>query len=145
MRFKIDKNLQRVAAAMVAPVPMETIAIDLCAKMIDAGLIDGTEGDNITRTISYAASECLIADVAKVLADYLGVSSIPADVFESFRNVIIIGDGDCPECGGDLRFIETDGHDIPSGDRDIPPGYEIDYYVYECRECGKIIKSEIEL
>lgn len=51
----------------------------------------------------------------------------------------------CPECGGELRFVETDGHELKDGDYWTPNSYVIDYYIYECRECGKTIKSEKEL
>ena len=37
MRFKIDKNLNVVAAGMAAPVEPETVAVELCARFVDAG------------------------------------------------------------------------------------------------------------
>lgn len=54
-------------------------------------------------------------------------------------------DGICPECGGELEFSETEGHELNDGDYYTPNSYEIDNYVYRCRECGAIIKSEKEL
>ena len=51
----------------------------------------------------------------------------------------------CPDCGERLRFVETEGHDKPSGLWDVPPSYIIDYWIYECPECGLTIKSEKEL
>lgn len=51
----------------------------------------------------------------------------------------------CPECGERLVYVETEGHDVPSGLWDVPPGYEIDYYIYSCPDCGLTYKSEKEL
>ena len=54
-------------------------------------------------------------------------------------------DGKCPECGGELRFVETEGHELRDGDYYTPNSYIIDNYVYQCRECGEIIKSKKEI
>ncbi len=51
----------------------------------------------------------------------------------------------CPHCGGELKFVETEGHELKDGDYYTPNSYVIDNYVYRCAECGEIIKSEKEL
>lgn len=51
----------------------------------------------------------------------------------------------CPDCGGELKELDPIGHELKDGDYFTPNSYIIDYYVYECRECGKTIKSEKEL
>lgn len=51
----------------------------------------------------------------------------------------------CPHCGGPVVFVETEGHDIPSGVWDLPPTRVIDKYVYRCRDCGDFLKSDIDL
>ena len=89
-----------------------------------------------------------VSDVCAVLADYLyndETHSVPADVFDAFCALTVMGDGDCPHCGGELRFIETEGHELNDGDYYTPNSYVIDNYVYQCRECGETIKSEKEL
>ena len=51
----------------------------------------------------------------------------------------------CPVCGGELDFVETEGHELNDGDYYTPNSYIIDYFVYRCRECGEIVKTENEL
>lgn len=48
----------------------------------------------------------------------------------------------CPVCGGELDFVETEGHELKDGDYYTPNSYIIDYFVYRCRECGEIVKTE---
>ncbi len=147
MKFKIDENLKMVAAAKVAPVDLETVAVELCARFIDAGMID-SDPDNITRTVMEATGPRYVKDVCAVLAEYLygdDEHSISADVFDAFCKLVIIGDGGCPDCGGELEYMETEGHELKDGDYLTPNSYVIDNYVYRCRECGEIIKSEKEL
>ena len=55
------------------------------------------------------------------------------------------GDGDCPHCGGELEFVETEGHELKDGDYYTPNSYIVDNYVYRCVECGEIIKTPNEL
>jgi uncharacterized C2H2 Zn-finger protein len=51
----------------------------------------------------------------------------------------------CPDCGGELKYKDYTYHVVHRADYLIPESIEIDYYIYECRECGKIIKSKKEL
>lgn len=147
MRFKIDKNLNIVAAAKVAPVDLETVAVELCARFIEAEMIDD-DHENWGKIILGPIGPQRVIDVFAILADYLYNDkdhSVPADVFRAFCALTIIGDGDCPYCGGDLKFEGTEGHELNDGDYYTPNTYEIDYYIYHCAVCGETIKSKIEL
>ena len=147
MRFKIDKNLNVVAAAKVASAEHKTVAVELCARFIDAGMIEDTP-DNWGESVLAAAGTQYVSNVCAVLAEYLygdETRSIPANVFDAFCALTIVGDGDCPNCGGELKFIETEGHELKDGDYYTPNSYEIDNYIYECRDCGETIKTENEL
>lgn len=147
MRFKIDENLNRVAAAMVAPNDPETVAVELCARFVDSGMIENTN-ENWGESVLTATGPQYISDVCAVLAGFLygdESRSIPSDVFDAFCALIVMGDGDCPHCGGELKFIETEGHELKDGDYYTPNSYVIDNYVYKCCECGETIKSEKEL
>lgn len=57
----------------------------------------------------------------------------------------IIQSGHCPCCGGELILFDTIGHRIPSHDYDLPDYYEIDYYIFNCQDCGETIKTENEI
>lgn len=103
MRFKIDENLKRVAAAKAAR--PETVAVELCARFIDSGMIEDTP-DNWGESVLTATG---------------------------------------PHCGGELEFVETEGHELKDGDYYTPNSYIVDNYVYRCVECGEIIKTPNEL
>jgi len=144
MRFKIDKNLTRVAAAK-GDRP-ETVAVELLAALVYAGMI-GDPNDNCGESVLIATGPQYVSYICAVLAEYLyndEIRSIPADVFDAFCALIIVGDGDCPNCGGELEFVETEGHELKDGDYNTPNSYVIDNYVYRCVECGEIIKTPNE-
>ena len=145
MRFKIDENLNRVAAAKAAR--PETVAVELLAALVDAGMIEDPN-DNWGESVLIATGPQYVSDVCAVLAEYLyndETHSIPADVFDAFCALIIVGDGDCPHCGGELVFVETEGHELNDGDYYTPNSWVPDLYVYHCANCGEIIKTPTEL
>ena len=147
MRFKIDKNLFRVAAESVVPVEIEPFAVNLCAALIDAGMIEDPN-DHWGESVLIATGPRYVKDVCAVLAGFLygdESRSVPADVFDAFCSLTIVGDGDCPHCGGELEFVETEGHELNDGDYNTPNSYVVDNYVYRCAECGEIIKTPNEL
>jgi len=147
MRFKIDKNLKVLAAAMVAPKEPENVAVELCARFIDAGMIEDTN-ENWGKSVLRATGPQYISDVCAVLAGFLyGDNSrpVPSDIFNAFCALTIMGDGNCPFCGGTLVYDDTEGHTVHDGDYYTPDTYVIDNYIYHCAECGKTIKSKEEL
>lgn len=145
MKFKIDDNLKRIAAEMSADPAM--VADKLCKHLIAAGMFADDEG-NYGCPVLEAAGPQYVKDICTLLAGFLyddSSRSIPSDVFDAFCNLTVMGEGDCPECGGGLKFVETEGHELKDGDYYTPNSYIIDRYVYKCRVCGEIIKSEVEL
>jgi hypothetical protein len=101
MRFKIDENLKIVADAMEYPQPIETVAVELCSRLIDAGMIEDPN-DHWGESVLLATGPQYAKDVCDVLAKYLCVEYIDTDVFDAFCRLIVMGDGDCPHCGGNL-------------------------------------------
>ena len=146
MQFKIDKNLITVAAAKGNP-DVAFVARELCDAFVDAGIIED-DAEHWGESVLIATGPQYVKDVCAVLARFLyddESHSIPSDVFDAFCRLFIIGDGDCPHCGGELLFVETEGHELPDGDYYTPNSYIIDKYIYQCAECGEIIESEQEL
>ena len=144
MKFKIDDNLRKIASAMAKPTHIECVAYDLCQYMVNAEIIEDTT-ENWGQSVLNATGPQYVKDVCDLLAGFLGVDRIHTDVFDAFCRLILIGEGDCPKCGGELIFDETIGHETNDGDYFTPPSYVVDYYVYHCPVCGEIYKLDHEL
>lgn len=142
MRFKIDENLRKIATAKQADA--ETVAVELCAYMVNAGIVEDAP-EHWGESVLIASGPHYVKDVCDLLAGYLNAPRIHTDIFDAFCRLIVMGDGDCPKCGGELKYKETIGHELNDGDRWTPNSYVVDYYVYECPICGETIKSETEL
>ena len=146
MRFKIDNNLKAIAAAIPGQNDLDSFSSSLCNAFIDAGMIEMSKA-NFDIPVLQATGPHYVSDIHAVLAGFLYKDeghSVPAYVFDAFCKLVIVSDG-CPDCGGELEYICTEGHEINDGDYYTPNSYVIDKYIYQCRECGKTIKSDNEL
>ena len=147
MRFKIDNNFTsicRLHPEFPEIKPASAIAEELAAAYLDAGIIKD-EYIIYGSTFIDAAGHNQMFAILDVLTKYFGIEGIRPETWDALCACILMGDGDCPECGGELRFLETEGHKLNDGDRWTPDSYEIDNYVYRCAVCGETIKSENEL
>lgn len=90
MRFKIDENLKRVAAAKAAR--PETVAVKLCAALVDAGMIE-VPNNHSGESVLIATGRQTVKNVCEILAEYLygdEYHTIPADVFDAFCELTIV-------------------------------------------------------
>lgn len=142
MRFKINKHLFVIGLAL-PEIPAE-FGKNFCRACVDAGLLK-EDPDNYGRTVAEAMGELPVSKVASFVSGYLGLKPIPADVFDAFCKLTVMGDGDCPVCGGNLVYDETEGHELNDGDYYTPNSWVPDLYCYHCANCGKIIKTPNEL
>lgn len=142
MRFKVDNNLRVVAGAKATPVDLETVAEELCGELVGAGMIEDTP-DNYGVSLLEATGPIYVADVCKVLCGYLERETITANIWKAFCGLTVLGDGKCPLCGGELEYVESEGHEIKDGDYFTPNTFVVDFEVYRCRECGEITKKMV--
>ena len=147
MKFKIDNNLERVASEKTSPVAIETFAVELCGELMKAcNLVEGR--DDYGETFMVVFGECFVLDTLKVLSKYLygdETHPVPADVFDALCKTVLMGEYNCPKCGGKLIYDCTKGHELQDGDHYTPNSYVIDFYLYHCPICGETIKSKNEL
>ena len=146
MKFKVDSNLRLVAAAMAEPKDPEAVAVELCEWFINEGYIEMTPA-NFNVTVSRATVGQNVMDICTILAMYLYRDTskpIPSDVFDAFCALVILPEG-CPHCGGALKFVREEGHEIKDGDYYTPNSFVVDNYVYVCNDCFEIIKSKEQL
>lgn len=94
----------------------------------------GTIGDCVKRDI-------YVSEVVEVIRA-TGLSVVKSCHYDAFVECILIGDGDCPECGGDMEV--TDGESkCTGGDGYITPyEYTLIWEEKTCTHCGHKDSSE---
>ena len=134
MHFKIDNNLRKIAD-FTNCITLEALSRHLCDEFVAAGLIED-EPYNYGNSVMDATRCELVRDIAANLCHALSVNRVPADVFGAFCALTLMGESNCPECGGTMELYEDDGKWQSSGDRDCPPSYESYRREYHCNCCG---------
>lgn len=137
MRFKIDENLKKIASVKgAAP---EVVAEEMAALFIERGILLNDEMCYGGRAID-VMEEAPVIEVARTLTEYLygkRGSYVPWDIFGAFCDLIVMGDGPCPYCGGEGELIDFESRVIDKGDYYQPPYVEVTSCEYICRYCGK--------
>lgn len=143
MKFKIDENFKKMVA-LINPVLTGYLKISehLYQAFVRSGLIDNA--DNSGKNVLEVMGAVYVTDIIKVLQRTFG-TSIKTEALDYFCELIILNDSVCPYCGGDLVFLEHEGHENNDGDYFTQNSYEIDYYVYQCVECDALTYLKEEL
>ena len=137
MRIRDDKNLQLLAeAAGVESKEMgEAILKSLLAYDSE---IDNE--DNYGLDIVNVLDEDIPLSKLGQILDEAGLCRRNEEIMDAFFACRLMGDGDCPECGSEMNYNDTIGHEDNDGDYYTPNGYIVDYEVYVCPNCGEIKK-----
>lgn len=152
MKFKIDANLERVAR-WCSSYRIEDLSTELCEALEKAGIITD-KPENIGKTL-YEAKETVqvsaIMDIIERFSSYMRYSPVTVikndpTIWDAINNLVLIDWSACPYCGEpELEYYEMEGHELNDGDYYTPNSWVIDFYVYNCPECGKTIKMSEEL
>lgn len=144
MKIKRDDNFTRFVWNLDDNVLVgQLVQLIRCSQFVKAGMFPDVP-DSYGATMRELLGDQNPVDVCGIIEDCLKVP-VTIEMLADFLTLTVIGDGNCPHCGGDLKFVETEGHELHDGSHDVPNSYIIDNYVYTCPVCGETIKSEKQL
>lgn len=109
----------------------ETIVTELINKGIIKDICDNW---------GYPIADCYERDITvselAVIIRNIGICPVHSSYLDALLECVLIGDGDCPECGGEMEV--TDGeYKQTGGDRYItPPEYTAIWEEKTCTHCG---------
>lgn len=141
MQFKNDKYLDVLCSASRKSAAF--VGKSLCAAFINAGMLEDTEfvyGANVL----LAMGPQYMSDVKRIICETLGLSTLTDDVFKAFCRLKVIGDGNCPNCGGRLELKDVQGHTVYSWRNEFPPEFETESEIYRCDVCGEEIRKDYD-
>lgn len=137
MKIKIDNNLELLAriAGKGTKETAEKLA-ELVEQAAEMPIDEFAYGMNI---FELALEEgWMHSKTFYAMFDVLGIDSVSVRAYEALRKCIIIGDGDCPECGGNLEFADEDNNGEPFGS----PDYNWKTRTYRCKLCGEEVVKQ---
>lgn len=125
MRIRIDRNFENFLKLMPQRDSVKA-STELAERFEEVGCAITEYPTPIIEMIY----EVALLDVLNILADYFGVKEVPNKAWDIFMDCSLIGDGDCPECGGEMEWAENDY------DYDEETGHKEYFTVYRCNNCG---------
>lgn len=135
MNIRKDKDLEFLAtSAGKTASEVETIII---TQLLQAELIQDTPdfwGCTLQDSIDNVT---LVLDVIGVIKA-IGIKNVRLGHLEIFMNLVLMGDGDCPICGGEMEVTDAD-YKRCGGDGYLTPyEYEPIFEVKTCEHCGHV-------
>lgn len=139
MRIKIDENLRIIANR--ANRPEEIISIVLATMLENLNLVEGIE-----ENYGEAIKDCAGVDEKEVIAfvevlHAIGIDNVNDTTFEALCNCIVIGYGDCPDCGGELELIDEKYRTKHINDPYLEPERIVEYQRWRCPICGREVEK----
>lgn len=141
MKIKIDENVRKIASGVNQS--KEAVAHTIADALLS--IYDVTPDDYGQMLIEVLDDADIEAVVSAVLNNGENACKDAEYLCEYVGKIVILGDGPCPHCGGELELSDTEGHSLGDGDSNTPDGWSVDNYVYVCRVCGETFKSEKQL
>lgn len=133
MKIKKDEHLQVLAEA--SGQPANKVTTKIIAELISNGIIEDD-----SENWGYPIGECYVTDVTvKKMVGVLhavGITSVHNVHMEALLGCILIGDGDCPECGGEMEPTDGEYHRVGGDGYNTPLEYAPTWEEKTCRHCG---------
>lgn len=141
IKFKNDENFKFICentpAGNVAPESIFHLFNAWFIKDNGFDAIDDLIGETLEGAINsfiYGGEGAPISELAKLIFSVTGCDRITDEILKAFLSLRIFGDGDCPECGGDLEIDLDRPYRKDPGDYYTPGGiYEA---WFTCNHCG---------
>lgn len=127
------KNTQEVSS-LAARSGNKDMSKQLVSELLTRGIIEDISdnyGYNIFESINRDVRVSEIVDVLHVI----GINDVKSDDMENLFNLVLMGDGDCPYCGGEL-VIDDEQYASCGGDGYLTP-FESEpiYQEGHCKNC----------
>ena len=132
--MKIKESEQLMLLASESGKTANEVSEILITESINRGIIEDTN-DNWGLTID----ECVDGTTPlTAVVDVLIAAGIPnkSRYFDAFCQLVVIGNGDCPECGGEYEVTDGDYKQTGGFYYDSEPEYTPIWEEKKCTHCG---------
>ena len=142
MKIKETKELQTLAQiANMSVADFSAAVVAGLAHIIDedvAAMIDEGWGETIKNTLD---GKLPIDRVIEVM-NAVGIVNVRYDNFGLFMGLILLGDGDCPECGGEMERTDGEEKRVGGDGWETPFEYATIWEERTCTNCGHVESDE---
>ena len=113
----------------------------LINELISRGMVCDDEANYGSELLDCLEPDTSVSDVVNVLNN-VGIKDVKSKHINHLLSMIIIGDDECPDCGGKMETIDADYRCTGGDGYSTPLEYESIWEEKVCRNCGKKIIIE---
>ena len=139
MRIQESKHLSSLAKE--ANMTEEKLSEALTNELVNRGLVSDDVANYGNWLCDSLEPDTSVSDVVGVL-NSIGINDVRSKHVKCFLFLKIIGDGECPDCGGEMETIDGDYRHTGGDGYLTPLEYEPLWEEKVCRNCGKKIIVE---
>lgn len=139
--MKIKESEQLKALATASGKTANQVSDIIVSELIKRQMIEetpenwgGTIGDCVKRDI-------YVSEVVEVIRA-TGLSVVKSNHYDAFVECVLIGNGDCPECGGEMEVTDGEYKQTGGFDYDSEPEYTPRWEQKTCTHCGHTESDE---
>ena len=130
MKFKNDIHFYKFCKMFINEGGADFIHKHSVARVELAQEFDYADATEFPIPFSEAAYEFANRDIEQKCCAYFDRAEMPEGAWDLLMDCTLIGDGDCPECGGKMCFDHGDY------DYDEEDGHRVDFDIFRCEDCG---------
>ena len=139
MRIQESKYLSSLAKAV--NMTEDKLSEALIDELISRGMVCDDEANYGNKLLECFEPDTTLTDVVNVL-NSIGIQDVKSEHINPLLYMIIIGDGECPDCGGEMETVDADYRCTGGDGYSTPLEYEATWEEKYCRNCGKKIIIE---
>lgn len=135
MNIRKDKKLNILAkAAGKKATEVETIIVN---QLIQKEMIQDARNFWDALCLIVSKRDVPVSDVVGIIKA-TGISVVRSEHLDAFLNLVLVGKGDCPVCGGEMEVTDAD-YKCCGGDGYLTPyEYEPIFEEKTCKHCGHV-------
>lgn len=139
MRIQESKELSSMA--IFVNMTEDDLSEALINELVSRELVCDDEANYGSELLDCLEPDTSVSDVVGVLNN-IGINDVRSKHINHLLSMIIIGDGECPDCGGEMETIDGDYRHTGGDGYSTPLEYEPLWEEKICRNCGKKIIVE---
>lgn len=105
--------------------------------LINKGIIDGDDS-NWGCTVGESINEDVPATKVIDVLHESGIAKVSAIEFDTLVNAVLMGENDCPVCGGLMQVLDVESKCVGGDGYNTPLDYEPIWMRLRCTHCGYI-------
>ena len=141
--MKVNKDNNLAFLAFASGLSLEKTAKNIVAELIKRDIVEDIP-ENWGESIFECCNRDIAVDEIVDVISSIGINPVNCEHLQSLFVCTLMGDGNCPECGGCMEVTDGQYKQVGGFDYDSEPEYEPIWEEKMCKHCGHVDNNEMD-